>query len=197
MVGFKTCLSHMRFRFLLFPTWPVDLPVLLWMLPQIFGRLRLGATPGTGFRSVGNVPGFKGWGVPREWIFGDPTIKKEPKWWELMQRMSFGKSLGIFFRIQLWSTNQNNLFTINGEQTEFATIVFQLLRQWREISICVCDSHKGVSQQKRVAFCQTCPCHFVSQDDILTWEIKFTSLVLSVVEQRIHGINLDFRTAVF
>ena len=48
MVGFKTCLSHMHFRFLIFPTWPVNLPVLLWMLPQIFGRLRLRATPGTG-----------------------------------------------------------------------------------------------------------------------------------------------------
>jgi len=70
----------MHFRFLIFPTWPVNLPVLLWMLPQIFGRLRLRATPGTGFRSVGNVPGLaKGEVFQENEFLGDPMIKKEPK----------------------------------------------------------------------------------------------------------------------
>lgn len=46
VVGFKTCLSQNAVPLLIFPTWP-DLPVLLWMLPQIFGRLRLRATPET------------------------------------------------------------------------------------------------------------------------------------------------------
>lgn len=54
----------------------------------------------------------------------------------------------------------------------------------------VCLPQRSFSTKKGCVL-SVCPCHFVSQDDISTWEIKFTSLVLSVVEQRIHGINLD------
>lgn len=95
----------------------------------------------------------QGWGVPREWIFGGSNDQKRTKMMGVDAKNEFWKVFGYFFQDPTLINQSKSVvphqWGTNGVRHDCVSTADRMTGNQN-----LCVSHKGVSQQKRVAFCR-------------------------------------------